>query len=364
MKRLTAMCLAAALCLGLSGCDMWMNGSYYSVTPYQQDSQVANPASMEAQDYDGLLEIIAELVEGGTQSGIVYMPGYAQEDLERYMERAVLGITHNNAIGAYAVDEIHYEIGTSTGRPAIAIDITYNHNRSEILRIKKVQTMEQALNAITDALEKCSAGVVVQVDQFETVDFTQLVEDHVDNHPDVCMELPQVTAAVYPEYGQERVIELSFTYQTSRESLRTMQNYVGPVFAAAVLNVRAEEGESEKFSRMYLFLMERNDYQIETSITPAYSLLRHGVGDSKAVAVVFAQMCRQADLDCRIVSGTRSGEPWVWNLICEDGVYYHVDLLGSVSTGRLHKLTEAEMNGYVWDYSAYPASGTPIDTTE
>ena len=44
--------------------------------------------------------------------------------------------------------------------------------------------------------------------------------------------------------------------------------------------------------------MERYDYRIETSITPAYSLLRHGVGDSRAFAVVYAAMCQQAGLEC------------------------------------------------------------------
>ena len=41
-------------------------------------------------------------------------------------------------------------------------------------------------------------------------------------------------------------------------------------------------------------------------------------------------------------------------MICDNGVYYHVDLLRSAESGRLVALTSDEMNGYVWDYSAYP----------
>ena len=100
--------------------------------------------------------------------------------------------------------------------------------------------------------------------------------------------------------------------------------------------------------------MERFDYKVETSITPAYSLLRHGVGDSRAFATVYAAMCRASGLECIVVTGTRSGEPWTWNIICQDGVYWHVDLLRCNEQGRFHKTEDSGMTGYVWDYSAYP----------
>ena len=109
--------------------------------------------------------------------------------------------------------------------------------------------------------------------------------------------------------------------------------------------------------------MERNEYEISTSITPAYSLLRHGVGDSKAFATVYAAMCRAADLDCLVVSGTRDGEPWTWNMICQDDVFYHIDLVRSNHEGELVLNYEKDMEGYVWDYSAYPVSEPPAVVT-
>ena len=193
---------------------------------------------------------------------------------------------------------------------------------------------------------------------FENVAFALMVQNYAEDHPDTCMETPQVTAAVYPQAGADRVVELSFTYQTNRDALRNMQAYVEPVFEAAVLNVKGEETQEAKFALMYAFLMERSDYQLETSITPAYSLLRHGVGDCKAFATVYAAMCRRAGLDCQVVTGTKEGNPWVWNIICENGIYYHVDLLNPSNGGRLQKLAQEFMQSYVWDYSSYPASGS------
>ena len=44
-------------------------------------------------------------------------------------------------------------------------------------------------------------------------------------------------------------------------------------------------------------------------------------------------------------------------MICDGGQYYHVDLLRSADSSRLTPLTDDEMEGYVWDYSAYPETG-------
>ena len=80
--------------------------------------------------------------------------------------------------------------------------------------------------------------------------------------------------------------------------------------------------------------------------------------------MVYAAMCRQAGLECRIVSGTRNGEAWYWNLICEDGIFFHVDLLQSSASGQLQRLSDDQMHGYVWDYSAYPVCESGAEEPE
>ena len=182
-----------------------------------------------------------------------------------------------------------------------------------------------------------------------------MVTDYAETYPQSVMEIPQVTAGIYPETGLNRVVELTFTYQTRRETLRQMQSQVAPVFDAAALYVSGEGADAQKYAQLYAFLIERFDYEITTSITPTYSLLRHGVGDNRAFALVYAAMCRVAGLECMTVTGTRDGEPWCWNIVLDNDRYFHVDLLRSNDLGGFREFTDAEMNGYVWDYSAYPA---------
>ena len=232
----------------------------------------------------------------------------------------------------------------------------YNNNRDELPRMMILRSMNDAMNIITNAVRDCDADIVMKIENYEYLDLDQLVEDYAMQSPASAMEIPQVSFYTYPNTGVERILEVRFTYQTSRESLKTMQDYVQPVFASARLYVSGEEEESSKFGLLYAFLMERHsEYTLETSITPTYSLLAHGVGDSRAFAVVYASMCRNVDLECMVVSGTCQGEARTWNIVCVDGAYYHVDLLRSNELGSFTKYTDDQMEGYVWDYSAYPA---------
>lgn len=354
MKRCVAF-LLAALCLLLCGCDLWMDGSYLSVEPHKEQYSGTQDENVEISTYAQLRDALAAMVDSGTQSSVIYTKGISDDLLEMYMTTAIDYVRGNTPIGAYSLNEIHYQIGTNAGRPAVALEATYDHSRMELLRIKKAAAMDDAVKLITDALERCEASVVLRVATYADVDFAQLVQDYVDAYPDLCMELPQVTAAVYPETGEDRVVALSFTYQTSRESLRNMQEQVKPVFASAELYITGDAQPRQKYSQLCSFLMERYDYTVETSITPSYSLLCHGVGDSKAFATVYAAMCRRSGLECKVVSGTRAGEARYWNMVCIDEVYYHVDLLRSA--GSLQPKPDNEMSGYVWDYSAYPACG-------
>ncbi len=357
MKRILV--VAIALCLMLSGCSSWMDGYYASVKPHmeqrpQVDGEIT--AVSNSQDMrDALTSLVASAAESCTLS-VEDMPSHM---VESSMQGAIQYVLKNDPIAAYAVEGIDYELGITGGISAVVITVHYNHNRTEIQQIRQVQGMEQVTGIIHAALDELEPGVVLQISNYKTTDFAQLVEDYSLLRPDEVMEIPQVIANVYPDSGLVRVVELKFSYQNSRDSLRQMQRYVQPRFTAAALYVSGDEEQNVRFARLYAFLMETASYTVETSITPAYSLLRHYVGDSRAFATVYAAMCQRAGLDCRIVTGTKAGEPWFWNIICEDGTYYHVDLLRSYGNGVYQKLTDEQMEGYVWDYTAYPKCESP-----
>ena len=364
MKRVCCIFLVVMLCLCLTGCTLLSGGSHIFVELRKPDSNGGAAQNVSAESYEELYDALVAMVEKGQTQQIISVDQYDKEQLEEDMDAVAEDVCAQNPIAAYAVDAISCTIGTSGGMESLSVEISYVHDKSEIRKIITVADNSGARDAIAEALNACDAGVVLHIASYEDADFTQMVEDYAFTYPEYVMEQPQVTVSIYPESGDSRVVEMKFSYNTSRESLKNMQNQVSPMFRSAVLYVSGDAAEAEKFSQLYSFLMERYDYVIQPSITPAYSLLRHGVGDCRAFATVYAAMCRQAGLECVVVTGTRAGSSWYWNMVSVDGVYYHLDLLGSSEAGAFFISGDNQVreNGYLWDFDAYPAC--PEDVVE
>ena len=350
--KIRILALLLAVCLLLGGCG-WFQGSYVSVTPYRHQSGAGQNGVISAWNYSQLRKAFETLVSAGTETSVIDVANYDAKAVDVNLKQAMDYIRQEYPLGAYAIEDIQCEAGTRSGKPAIAVSITYRRNRTEIYSVKKVENMDAAEKAIGQALQNVDTTLVLEIGEYLETDFIQLVEDYAAEYPEYVMETPQVSVGVYGSRGA-RVVELTFSYQTSRDSLRQMKSQVKPMFDSAALYVSSASTDRQHYSQLYSFLMERFDYVFETSITPAYSLLHYGVGDSRAFALVYGSMCRKAGLDCRLVTGTRNGEPWSWNMVQDNGRYYHVDLLRSYEQGAFKEYTDADMTGYVWDYSAYP----------
>ena len=360
MKKLIPLLLIMALLL--SGCGVWTGGNYHHIVPYEDNSGNSGNSSATVSGYWGLYNALVNLVKNGTEKGIIFVTNYDKEQLEADLVKAQNALLTNDPIAAYAVDSIRCEIGMNSGKDAVAVNLSYLYDKKEILRITRVNNMATGKTAITNALKDCVDSVVLYIDNYVSTDFVQLVEDYADQNPHIVMETPQVKVNTYPERGVSRVVEVKFTYQTSREVLRNYQQQVSRIFSSAALYVDSDAATAEKIAQLYTFLMQLEDYSHNTSITPAYSLLRHGQGDSKAFATVFAAMCRQTGLDCYVVTGTRWGEAWYWNLIEDETGWHHVDIIRCSQEEGLVYRADVEMEGYVWDYEAYPASLIPEES--
>ena len=230
--------LLLALSLLLTGCG-WMDGRYSSVTPHLEQRQDTQPEVIVASDYLDLMDALEEMIQSGSESGVINVADYPADAVENGMGIAVKYATEAYPVGAYAVDRIDYEIGANGGLPAVAVTIAYRHSPMEIRTIREVSDSGEAAEEIVKALKNFDASVVLLVDRYAPMDFTQLVRDHAEEHPETVMETPQVTAAAYGA-GSSRVVELTFTYQTSRDALRQMQSQVKPVFDAASLYVSGD----------------------------------------------------------------------------------------------------------------------------
>ena len=143
MKR-KIVAITVSLAFLLSGCGSWMDGSYVSVKPHLEQNRQEAQQSISAGSYLELRNALSDLVESGTEQAVISVADMEKESLQSNIDLAIRYVTKNHPVGAYAVDEITCEIGTSSGQPAVAVTVSYIHGRSEILRIKQTKNMDEA----------------------------------------------------------------------------------------------------------------------------------------------------------------------------------------------------------------------------
>lgn len=349
MRRIFVCVMIAICALSLFGCGLWMDGDYVSVEPHSQQYVHMVTTDLEATSYEQIVEALIKLVAEGLDTGIIFINDMTADVARSYMETAVKDVLTSDPVSVYAVESIHFDVGKNSGKDAIAVSVTYTKSRAELLRIHYVETMEQAQDAIYEALKDNGSSVAFRVENYRETDFASIVRYCAETNPEYVMEQPVVMSAVYPESGDARLVELVFTYQTDHATLTQMQEIVYPVFFSAQLYVQSDSSPLEKYSRLYAFLMERSDYKMEASVTPTYSLLQDGVGDSGAFSSVYARMCNMAGLECYIVHGMRNGEPWTWNMVKTGENYAYVDLIRCRENRFFRLRSESEMYEYTWD---------------
>ena len=153
---------AVVLCLLLGGCG-WMDGSYLSITPHQGQNTGVQAKERTASNYLELRTTLEDMVDSGVESAVINVSGYREDLVNQGIANAVASAMQRYPLGAYAVDNITYEVGTNGGRPAISVNITYIHGRSEIRTIENAADMDEVKTLVTAALERCDSNMVAWV---------------------------------------------------------------------------------------------------------------------------------------------------------------------------------------------------------
>ena len=350
-RRIAALALALLL---LGGCG-WMDGSYVSVTPHQVGPDQNSEATVRTvRSFTELRSALVGMIDSGTERALFSLAEYPREKVPEDLRRAVEYAQGAYPVGAYAVEAIEYNFGTGLGSSALSVNITYRRSRAQIEGIRTVRGISGAGKAVEEALDQMDDTLVLQIAGYQEADFAAIVRDYARRNPDRVMETPGVSVQSFPDRGETRVVELSFQYRTDREELRAMREQVQPVFSSAALYVSGQAGEWMRFSQLHTFLTERFEYTQGSTLTPAYSLLCQGVGDSYAFAQIYAAMCSRIGLEAGMVEGTCGGEGRWWNRIRIDGVWYHLDLMAS---RQFEPMTDEQMAGYEWDRTTDPGAG-------
>lgn len=373
MKRTLAALLAVVL-LGLAGCSSWREDTYYV-----EESHIEQPLPTEApteaeetpvvSNRTELRGTVLSFIRNWTERGEIRVKDY-EGDLSGDLSEILNYATQEDPIGAYAVDYADAEL-TGTGRSgSIALSLVFRRSAAEISSIVTVNGISSAKAKIQQALTAYDTALTLRIRNYADTDIEGYVRDYCLEHLDQIAAVPELSAEVYPNEGATRILELHFSYPDTRDELQRKLASVKTILSSASSYVSAGRTDRDRAVLLYRFLTTRFAYTVgETeSAMPAYDLLCEGIAHSLSFAAVFRMECETAGVECWLVSGTRDGQPYTWNLLSLEDGWYHVDLMDSVLSGekafRLLTPEQAQDAGYVWDYAAYPAEAAPQEAPE
>lgn len=357
MKRyIPLLALVLAITTLFSGCSNWMEGEYLSVTPHQNKDLETEVDAVQITTYGEMRRHLAQAVESGALVGTISYMGVDRETATDYMDIACRYLSVCNAVYAYAVKKVTYSINQVENTTQISYQIEYYHGRSEVLRIQQVDSVDGASEVVYSALERGGDEVALMINPYVQINFEQMIKDLAEKNPNVVMEIPKINVRTYPSSGRKRVIALNFNYSLEQAELDKMRSDVEQVFLSADLYINDISQDKEICARLYSFLMERYDYTIQSSKTPAYSLLLDGIGDNRAFAVIYAKMCANAGVSSSVIHGNKDGIPYSWNLVRVGKYKYYIDLLACKENGEFCLMSASEMDNYTWDDLAYQSA--------
>lgn len=353
MRKIICAVMAALMLLS-TGCSSMLNRDYSSVTVHSATPTAEGDANtMRVQNYQELVNALIYLINQGEESGSIRYSG-EEADFKKLMDEACLEVKQEDPLGAYAVDYIKYSVISIVGSYEADVQITYRRTREQVASIVDATGAAAIRSELSRALSSFDTEVVLRISYFEEDEayIQQLVRQAYLSNPATALDFPDAQVAMYPESGQQRIVEVTLTYHQSLQTLESWRNSLSRE-AERICQPLTELTIKEKLDGITGTLQSMGAYSAQGGST-AYDALLGGGGDSQGVALAFSLLCRQVGVTCSVVDGQKNGQSHFWNVVQTASGYRHVDLsrTGSVTYNVDQTMTQ---QGYVWDTQQVPA---------
>ncbi|MDR1132365.1 MAG: transglutaminase domain-containing protein [Oscillospiraceae bacterium] len=373
-KRITSALLSAALLLYLSGCTALFKKEYLSVSAYQEGAHSADSGEIRLiSDYTALKSAIISLVNEHKTEGRLRFTNY-EGTIQQDLSQAIWDVQAQSALASFAADKkIYYDLNSIVTYYEAVIHITYTRTQSEIDAVRYITGRSAFADVFGPMLEELAGYAALRMTSatISAEEISEAVVTAYEKNPAACVVSPQVTVRIHPESGLQRIIEVELEYGWKLTELQKMKSALQERIekvVSGISGVRPAEIALELFRRLSQNckydpdgLMRSSRSELNSGLgSTAYGALVEGYADSKGFAVAYSALCREAGIECLVVSGTRDGEPHSWNIIGIGDGYHHADASAYplLELDSAFLLSDGQMaRNSVWDTGKYPACG-------
>lgn len=319
MKRLLPLLLCCILLF--TGCASMLERSYTGQTVHNRAPTTEGDSSiLRAEDYRDLVSAVYYVVSQGLTTGTIRLYNYTR-DVDSDLAAACLEVVQEDPLGAYAVDYIKYDYSHIVSYYEATVEVIYRRTQEQVGSIVSATGSSAIRAELREALAAFQPEAVLRISYFtEGTDIGQLLREAYYDTPATAMGRPRAEINVYPDHGNQRIVEVLLTYPIDKEQAQERSEELQEQVQKLVSRHGLHPGEETTIPALAAMMRSRVVYDPEGGST-AYDALVGGAADSEGIALAVNLLCQSLELDAEVVEGTLEDAPRFWNrLRLEEGI--------------------------------------------
>ena len=365
-KRLTALLLLAAAAVTLCGCGSFFDKEYVVETRYEPPAKlsVAAPDDAAVASFDELQDVLRSMVTEGDQSRLLrFDPVYAG-DVSADLANACWQVRTQDALCAYCVENISYELTRLLGRYEALLSVNYGKTEAERDSIVHLPYAAEAAEVLYDAMEAGQRSLVLLIERssYTAEGMEDLVLDTYRRDPAISPLEPTVLVDMISGADTQRLYVLELDYGLPEAERVARRDEIAALDLLLGTDVSGLS-EAERALLACSALIVRSRYTADPAKNSLYDALIGREADSRGFALAYVTYCRRLGLSCELVQGQYEQADYCWNIVQIDGAYYHVDTAACYRDGLEAGFLlddESAWGAYRWDYFSYPHCTGPL----
>lgn len=354
------------LCLPLCGCEH-SEQEYVSVKEYNTGVQESKSGDgrVTVKSFSALKQALLEMAYAGETEGTIVFDASYEGDTTEDMGSACWQVRTQDALCAYCVENMSYELNKIVTINEATVYISYSKVSESAGAIRRLSFTTGIDDIITEALKEGTKKLVLLISRssYSAEDMAAALTRVYREKPALVPIEPIANVNMYSGPGAQRLYEISINYGLSGDEMHERTAQLRAVDAFSGLN---KEGMSQLQLAIAAgdYLLNNCRLSESGAENNAYSALVNKSANSEGVSFAYVELCRQLGLDCRIIYGQRNWQEHSWNIVRIDNSFYHTDVGAALALERdeLSFLNDEQAwAAYRWDLSSYPkCSGEPV----
>ena len=300
-KRALLVLTALSLMLSASACASVFAASHSYVTEYSDEIEsIGDSSGTEIKNYSQLKNAISDMVNSGQTAGELSFSGYTGS-VRDDMAAACYEIKTQTPMGAYAVDELNYELNRIVSYYTAEISISYRRSIQEIEAVVMLNGVSSLRSYVTEAVNEQSGRLVLRI--FSSIVneeyIRNIVSDAYLNNPLMSAREPYAGVTGYPAEGMNRIYEIELDYGMDADEMTELRDRLNRRINALCQNVTEHETWrcALELAQALSGSFRAADSGDGSADTVSGALLE-GRASSMGAALTYKVLCDEMEIEC------------------------------------------------------------------